>query len=115
MCYQNAIALQVYPLEAMVKIGDTVSDIQEGLNAGMWTVGVTQSGNCLGLTPDQIERLDKVELARRLQAIENTMREAGAHYVADGIWSCLPIIRDIDKRLAHGETPAGCFNRHSEN
>ena len=111
MCYQNAIQLQVYPLEAMIKIGDTVSDIQEGGNAGMWTIGVTQSGNCLGLTPDQIDRLDKTELARRLQAIENIMREAGAHYVAEGIWACLPIIRDIDMRLARGETPAGCVDR----
>jgi phosphonoacetaldehyde hydrolase len=30
MCYQNAIRLQVYPFAAMIKIGDTISDIQEG-------------------------------------------------------------------------------------
>src|SRR5262249_22730782 len=50
MCYRNAIQLQVYPLEACVKIGDAVSDIEEGLNAGMWAIGVTRTGNMIGLT-----------------------------------------------------------------
>ena len=45
MCLQNAINLQTYPMEAMVKIGDTLPDIEEGLNAGMWTVGLARTGN----------------------------------------------------------------------
>ena len=35
----NAQALGVYPPEAIVKIGDTIPDIDEGLNAGAWTIG----------------------------------------------------------------------------
>jgi phosphonoacetaldehyde hydrolase len=35
MCYANAAQLGVYPLEAVVKVGDTIADVQEGLNAGM--------------------------------------------------------------------------------
>ena len=42
MCLQNAILLQTYPLEAFVKIGDTLPDIEEGLNAGMWTIGLAK-------------------------------------------------------------------------
>ena len=45
MCYLNAIRMEAGPLWAMIKIGDTPSDIEEGLNAGMWTVGVTRTGN----------------------------------------------------------------------
>jgi phosphonoacetaldehyde hydrolase len=52
-CYKDAIDLQVYPLAAVVKIGDTVSDILEGCNAGMWRIGLTRSGNELGLTEAQ--------------------------------------------------------------
>ena len=33
MCLQNAMNLQTYPMEAFVKIGDTLPDISEGLNA----------------------------------------------------------------------------------
>jgi len=105
MCFQNAISLEVYPMEAMVKIGDTISDIEEGLNAGMWTVGLTQSGNELGLTQEEVELIDPLELQTRLDLIENKFKAAGAHYVARGIWKCLPIIDDINRRLDRGEQP----------
>ncbi len=105
MCFQNAIQLQIYPMEAMVKIGDTISDIEEGLNAGMWTIGLTRSGNSLGLSLDETDRLDPEILKNRLSEIEKSMREAGVHYVAEGIWACLPIIRDINNRLHRGEQP----------
>lgn len=105
MCYLNAIRLNVYPMEAMVKIGDTVSDIEEGLNAGMWTVGLTKSGNELGLTEAEIESLDDQELRVRLSQIEDRYHRTGAHYVIEGIWDCLPVIDEINRRLVHGETP----------
>jgi phosphonoacetaldehyde hydrolase len=105
MCFQNAIQLQIYPMEAMVKIGDTISDIEEGLNAGMWTIGLTKSGNSLGLSLDETDRLDPEILKNRLSEIETAMREAGAHYVVEGIWACLPIISDINKRLYRGKQP----------
>jgi phosphonoacetaldehyde hydrolase len=105
MCFQNAIQLQIYPMEAMVKIGDTISDIEEGLNAGMWTIGLTKSGNSLGLSLDETDRLDSEILKNRLSEIEISMREAGAHYVVEGIWACLPIISDINKRLYRGKQP----------
>jgi len=105
MCYQNAINLQVYPMEAMVKIGDTVSDIHEGLNAGMWTVGVTRTGNELGLTEAEAAALHPADLTKRLIAIGGRLRSEGAHYVADGIWECPALIEDINHRLAKGERP----------
>ena len=105
MCYQNAIQLQVYPFEAMIKIGDTISDVEEGRNAGMWTIGLTQSGNELGLSEDQVEALSPAVLDERLGAIENRFREAGAHYVVKGIWDCLNVVDDIGRRLENGDHP----------
>lgn len=105
MCYANAIALQVYPLEALVKIGDTVADVQEGLNAGMWTIGLTLSGNELGLPRSEAEALDPEELSRRHEAIDAGFRAAGCHYTARGVWEVLPVIVDIESRLARGERP----------
>jgi len=43
-CWKNAIELQVCPVEARLKIGDTVPDIGEGLNAGMWVIGLAPTG-----------------------------------------------------------------------
>lgn len=105
MCYENALRLQVYPLSAMVKIGDTVSDIEEGRNAGMWTVGLTRCGNELGLTRAETEALDPDELDNRVAAIEALYRRHGVNYVAAGIWECLPIVADINRRLLAGERP----------
>jgi phosphonoacetaldehyde hydrolase len=105
MCYQNAILLQVYPFASMIKIGDTVSDIEEGRNAGMWTVGLTQSGNELGLSEEQVQAMPPDELNRRLAAIETRFRDAGAHYVVKGIWACLDVVDEIGARLGKGERP----------
>jgi len=105
MCYMNAIRLDVYPMSAMVKIGDTIADIQEGLNAGMWTVGLTRSGNELGLTQNESNALASGDLKQRLKNIGIRFLQAGAHYVAEGIWDCLPVIEDVNIRLARGECP----------
>jgi phosphonoacetaldehyde hydrolase len=105
MCYLNAIDMDIYPMSALVKIGDTISDIQEGLNAGMWTIGLTQSGNELGLTKEGSEALPDAALNEKLADIASRFRDAGAHYTAKGIWECLPLIDDINRRLSQGEQP----------
>lgn len=105
MCYLNAIRLQVYPFAAMVKIGDTTSDIAEGRNAGMWTVGLTQSGNALGLPEELVNALNPDDLRRRLADIDARFRKAGAHYVVKGIWECLDVVDDVGRRLAEGDHP----------
>jgi phosphonoacetaldehyde hydrolase len=106
MCYQNAIQLEIYPMEALVKIGDTLSDVEEGLNAGMWTIGLTKSGNELGLSEAQVNELAPDELERRLRSIEQRYQDAGAHDTAEGIWDVTRIIDTINDRLLRGETPS---------
>jgi phosphonoacetaldehyde hydrolase len=115
MCFQNAIELEVYPLEAMVKIGDTVSDIAEGLNAGMWTIGVTRTGNELGLTEEEADNLPSSELDGRLAEISQRFYEAGAHYTAEGIWAVPLLINEIEARLAKGEQPLSNRDRIESN
>lgn len=105
MCYLNALRLQVYPLEAMVKIGDTLADVQEGLNAGMWTIGVTRTGNELGLSREEAASLEPGELASRLRGVADKFRAAGAHYVVESVADCPALIAEVSGRLARGERP----------
>ena len=105
MCLRNAEMLGVYPMEAIVKIGDTLPDIAEGLNAGMWTVGLAKTGNEVGLNEQEIDSLDPADLELRLSRARDRMTRAGAHYVVDGIWDCDAVLDDINARLARGETP----------
>ena len=105
MIYENAKRLGVYPMEAVVKVGDTLPDIEEGLNAGCWTVGLTVSGNEFGLTEAEVAALAPDELAARRAAVEDRMARAGAHLVVDGVWDLLPVVEEINRRLARGERP----------
>jgi phosphonoacetaldehyde hydrolase len=105
MCYQNAIQLGVFPLAAMVKVGDTLVDIEEGLNAGMWTVGLSQTGNLLGLNEAEVNALSPEEREAANQKIAVKLYQAGAHDVIDGIWDLPAALENIESRLAHGELP----------
>ena len=103
MCYLNAIRLRRYPLDRMVKVGDTVVDVLEGRAAGMWTIATILGGNELGLGPDAVATLGDSELQARLSAARARLVEAGAHYVLDSI-SELPAVLDvIEGRLLSGE------------
>ncbi len=104
-CWKNAIELQVWPAEACVKIGDTVPDVGEGLNAGMWVIGLALTGNEVGLNEREVAALDPADRHRRLRQAEEKLAAAGAHYVAEGIWDVPPLIDDINRRLAAGERP----------
>ena len=105
MCYQLAVDLKAAPLSACVKIGDTLSDIAEGRNAGMWTIGVLRTGNMTGLSEQDWEALPVKEKTAALAAAEAKMREHAAHYVIASVAECLPVIAEIETRIAKGESP----------
>jgi phosphonoacetaldehyde hydrolase len=105
MCLANARNLGVYPMEACVKIGDTLPDIEEGLNAGMWTIGLAKSGNELGLNEEEIAALPADQLQARLGRAYQRMAEVGAHFVVDTIADVLSVIDRIHQQLAAGERP----------
>ncbi len=95
--------LEIYPMEAFVKIGDTLPDIAEGLNAGMWTIGLAKTGNEMGLTEQEINALEPDVLNVKLERAYQRMHQAGAHYVLDSIAEVPPILDEINARLARGE------------
>ena len=99
MALENAKQLGVYPMEAIVKIGDTIADMEEGLNAGMWTIGLAKTGNVMGLSPAEMEVMADAEVEQRLDSARGVLAGAGAHYVVDGIGDVAPIIEEIERRL----------------
>jgi phosphonoacetaldehyde hydrolase len=105
MCLQNAINLGITTVDACVKVDDTVPGIEEGLNAGMWTVGLAISGNEVGLTRPEWEALPDSEKRTRRERAHRRLWQAGAHYVVDAIGDLLPCIDDIQARVHRGEAP----------
>jgi phosphonoacetaldehyde hydrolase len=105
MIYQNAIQMQVYPMETCVKIGDTLVDIEEGLNAGMWTIGLAVTGNLLGLTEAEVKALPAAAFREKRKIATEKLYQAGAHYVVDGLSDCPLVMEEINYRLKQGESP----------
>ena len=105
MCLKNMIDLQVWPVEACVNIDDTIPGVEEGLNAGMWTVGFAVSGNEVGLPLDEWKALPAAEKAVLRERAYRRMETCGAHYVVDDITGLIPCLDDIERRLKRGEKP----------
>lgn len=81
MNFRAAERLGVYPMSRVIVVDDTPVGIAAGRNAGAWTVGISQTGNGLGLSPEEVAALPNAELERRLSDIEQAFLAAGAHLV----------------------------------
>ncbi|PRC92777.1 phosphonoacetaldehyde hydrolase [Solimicrobium silvestre] len=105
MALANVIALGAGDVSACVKVDDTTPGIEEGLAAGMWTVGLALSGNEVGLTLQELKTLPPAEVERKRAFAYQKLMRAGAHFVIDTI-ADLPAILDlIESRMVKGERP----------
>ena len=95
----------VYPVTAVLKIGDTVPDIEEGRNAGVWTIGVTETGSEIGLALEECQSLPKGERTRRAAVAGEKLIRAGAHAVIGSVAELPALLDDIRTRVANGQPP----------
>ncbi|MGK3126863.1 phosphonoacetaldehyde hydrolase [Candidatus Pantoea formicae] len=105
MALQNVIALGIDAVGHCVKVDDAVPGIEEGLRAGMWSVGLSVSGNEFGATWEEYQQMSAAEIAARREVAQQKLSAAGAHYVIDTLADLPAVIADINARLAKGERP----------
>ncbi|KXK39528.1 MAG: phosphonoacetaldehyde hydrolase [Candidatus Omnitrophica bacterium] len=105
MCLKNAFDLGIYPMESYVKVGDTLPDIAEGLNAGMWTIGLAKTGNEMGYQEKDVAALEPAVYDYKIKRAYERMAQAGAHYVVDSISEVPALLDEINQRLKQGERP----------
>ncbi|MFT3688396.1 phosphonoacetaldehyde hydrolase [Paenirhodobacter sp.] len=103
--YKCFLDLGVWPAASVVKVDDTAVGIDEGREAGCWTVGVTLSGNEVGLTPEAVAAMLPAELAPLRDRAAAVLRARGADYVIDTVADLPAVLSQIEARLAAGETP----------
>ena len=94
-----------YPAASVVHVGDTLVDIEAGLNAGAWSIGVVESGNMLARSAEELEALDPEERIRRTESARQEMLRAGAHFAIDSVVELPPTIDALEARLRRGEQP----------
>ena len=105
MIYKTLPQLCVWLAKNAIKVDDTGVGIEEGINGGTWAVGVAVSGNAFGMAETDVKALPADEFARLRAAAAQKLTAAGAHYVVDSVADLMPVVRDIDARLARGERP----------
>ncbi|MBV6480731.1 MAG: Phosphonoacetaldehyde hydrolase [bacterium] len=92
-------------MESYVKVGDTLPDIAEGLNAGMWTIGLAKTGNEMGYQEKDVAALEPAVYDYKIKRAYERMAQAGAHYVVDSISEVPALLDEINQRLKQGERP----------
>ncbi|MGF6643756.1 MULTISPECIES: phosphonoacetaldehyde hydrolase [Paraburkholderia] len=105
MIYKTLPQLGVWLAKNAIKVDDTEVGIEEGINGGTWAVGVAVSGNAFGMAEADVKALAPQEFAQRRAAATQRLSNAGAHYVVDSVADLMPVVYDIEARLARGERP----------
>ena len=105
MCYKNAMDLGIYPFETVIKAGDTIADIKEGVNASMWSVGIIMGSSIMGMTKEEVENCPKDILESKIKHVEEVFYKNGAHFVILDMRELLPLIDKINIKLENGEKP----------
>jgi phosphonoacetaldehyde hydrolase len=107
MVYQNMCNMGICPIESVVKVDDTVYGCREGINAGCWSVGISNYSNYMDI--DSMEHWNslsnKEKKDRQILSKDKLIAESKAHYIIENISEMVDVVEDINKILANGEKP----------
>jgi phosphonoacetaldehyde hydrolase len=103
MIYRVMELTNVYPPTRVVKVGDTRIDIEDGINAGVWSVGVIDSSNEMGLSLAEFAKLPRDEMEQRREVVREQFIAAGADGVIDTLADLPDLIAELNAVLAAGE------------
>ncbi|MGL5616584.1 MAG: phosphonoacetaldehyde hydrolase [Sarcina sp.] len=92
----NAKVFGIEDMSNIIKVGDTVVDMEEGKNAGAYAVGVILGSSELGLTEEEVINMDKEELTVKMAEVKEKLLNAGADYVIDDISGLIEVIEKIN-------------------
>ena len=105
MALANVLALGIGDVRACVKVDDTVPGIEEGLRAGMWTVGLSLSGNEVGYSVQEFASAPEQEVEARVAVAEAKLKKAGAHYVVRSVADLPAVLVQIAAEMRAGKMP----------
>ena len=95
MIYRACADLGVWPLSRVVKVDDSEAGVEEGVAAGCFTVGVSASGNTVGLSREALAALAPADRARRVNDAETRLKAAGADLVIQSVADLVPALRGL--------------------
>ncbi len=106
MVYKNMDLLDINPVQAVVKVDDTVSGCNEGTEAGCWSVGIARWSNYMNVNSlEEAGKLTQEDVEYKLAKTREILEKSGAHYVINRLDELPGVIEEINERLARGESP----------
>lgn len=97
MIYRNMEQFRVHAADHVVKVGDTVSDIREGRNAGVYTIGIIEGSSEIGLTQEEYHSLPLSHRASLIQKVKTRYLEAGADAVIMNMSGLIPLLEAVSE------------------
>jgi phosphonoacetaldehyde hydrolase len=105
MIFRNMERLKLTAPWQVIKVGDTVADIQEGINAGVWSVGVAVGSSQMGLTYDEFFGLSVIEKSKVIRKTEDGFLAAGADFTIKTMKELPALIESINYFISIGRKP----------
>lgn len=105
MIYRNMEQLKLSASWKVVKVGDTISDIKEGVNAGVWSVGVIVGSSEMGLSLDEYNALSESEKEMAIDKTATSFRENGADFTIETMSELPKLIDRINNYISEGKRP----------
>lgn len=81
MIFRNMEHFGIINVKEVLKIGDTISDIEEGKNAGVISTGVIIGSSEMGLTREEFLLLSKEQQKEKCEETRRKYELAGADYI----------------------------------
>ncbi len=93
MIFKNMEKLKLQSVSRVIKVGDTISDVKEGKNAGVVTVGIIEGSSQMGLTEEEYNKLTDIEKEKLCEKVSKEYLDAGADYVIKDIRGILDLVK----------------------
>jgi phosphonoacetaldehyde hydrolase len=116
-CFANMDTMGITEPHMMVKVGDTTIDIDEGKNAGMWTVGVVDWGNYVGLNVEEFDRMrdENPDLLKKLlKKSSEILLSRSPDFLINDITGLPSVLEIINGLLREGYGPEKKLLRYKE-
>lgn len=105
MIFRNIETLKLSASFKVVKVGDTASDIKEGINAGVWSVGVIIGSSQMGLSYDEFNNLSDIEKDKVIKETERKFLDIGADFTIKSMKELPNLIQKINALILEGKRP----------
>ncbi|WP_264740070.1 phosphonoacetaldehyde hydrolase [Cytobacillus firmus] len=102
MIFRNMEELKITAAWKTVKVGDTVSDIKEAMNAGIWSVGIIVGSSEMGLSQQEYRSLSPHQKEEVIEKTKEIFISNGADFTIRTMSELPQIIEKINGLISKG-------------